>query len=150
MENRFDIARGENMGRKIAGVVLVLMMILANSAYAANWVFYNRAAKLHTEYIDSTTVYKDGNKLTFWVLQVLDRPLASNYAKQTLKFEVKLSSPREFRIVEFCIYDAKNRPGTPNTKGYEWELAEEYDNRQFDFALKYAKNKPDPGIRPTP
>ena len=97
-----------------------------------------------------STVYKDGNKLTFWVLQVLDRPLSINYAKQTLKFEVKLTSPREFRIAESCLYDTQNRPGTPKVNEPEWEVAENYDNRQFDFALRYAKNQKDTGIRPTP
>ena len=138
------------MNRKIAGLILVLMIFLTNSAYAANWVYYNRVANLHTEYIDSATVYKDGNKLTFWVLQVLDRPLSINYAKQTLKFEVKLNSPREFRIAESCLYDVKNRPGTPKVNEPEWEPAEDYDNRQFDFALRYAKNQKDTGIRATP
>ena len=138
------------MNRKIAGLVMVLMLFLANSADAANWVYYNRAANLHTVYIDSATVYKDGDKLTFWVLQVLDRPLSVNYAKQTLKFEVKLNSPREFRIAESCLYDTKNRPSTPKINEPEWELAEDYDNRQFDFALRYAKNQKDTRIRPTP
>lgn len=138
------------MKRKIAGVVLILLVFLADSAYAANWVYYTRVGQLHTEYIDSTTVYKEGNKLTFWVLQVLDRPLASNYAKQTLKFEVKLASLREYKIVESCIYDVNNRPGTPKFDEFDWEVASDYDNRQFDFVLKYAKNQKDTGTRPTP
>ena len=139
------------MNRKIAGLVVALMIFLANSADAANWVYYDRVANLHTEYIDSATVYKDGNTLTFWVLQVLDRPLSINYAKQTLKFEVRLNSPREFRIAESCLTDDKKRTGTPKINNEpEWEIAEDYDNRQFDFALRYAKNQKDPGIRPTP
>ncbi len=138
------------MRKKIAGLVLLLMIFLANSVFAANWVYYNRVGKLHTEYIDSDSVFKDGNKLTYWLLQVLDKPLSSNYAKQTLKFEVKLNSPREFTIAESCIYDANNRPGTPKIHEPEWEVAENYDNKQIDFVLKYAKNQKDTGIKPTP
>jgi hypothetical protein len=138
------------MGKKIAGLALVFVLLLSNSVFAASWVYYTRVGKIHTEYIDSSSVYKDGDRLTFWVLQVLDRPLSSNYAKQTLKFEVKLNAPREFRIAESCIYDANNRPGTPKIYEDEWEPAADYDNRQFDFALRYAKNRKDPGVRPTP
>ena len=138
------------MNRKIVGLALAFVLMWSNSAFAASWVFYNRVGKLHTEYIDGASVYKDGDRLTFWVLQFLDRPLSSNYAKQTLKFEVRLNSPREYRIAESCIYDANNRPGTPKVNPVEWEPAEEYDNRQFDFALRYAQNRKDPGTRPTP
>ena len=139
------------MSKKIAGFALLFVLLLSNSVFAANWVFYSREGKLHTLYIDSSSVYKDGDRMTYWVLQVLDRPLSSNYAKQTLKFEVKLNAPREFRIAESCIYDANNRPGGPHkVNPVEWEPAEDYDNRQFDFALRYAKIRMDPGTRPSP
>lgn len=138
------------MSRKIAGLVLLLLIFSSNSVFAANWVYYARVGRLHTEYIDKDSVFKDGNKLTFWLLQVLDKPLSINYAKQTLKFEVKLNSPREFRIAESCIYDANNRPGTPKIHEPEWEEAADYDNKQFDFALQYAKNQKDTGVKPTP
>ena len=114
------------MKRKIVGLVLLIMITFSSTTFASNWVFFGKVSNMFqttsSQYIDSDSVYKDGNKLTYWSLEVLDKP-QSHYAKAMMKLEVNLATPRKLRVLENYSYDAKNLENYQDKTASAWENA---------------------------
>ena len=140
------------MKRKTACLVLLVMLAFTSTTFATNWVFFakipNMFQSTSTQYIDSDSVFKDGNKLTYWSLEVLDKP-QSHYAKAMMKLEVNLATPSKLRVLENYSYDPKNLEVYKETSATTWENARPRYDKEINFALKYAKERMDSGVKPT-
>ena len=140
------------MNRKIVCLVLLLMFSFTTTTFATNWVFFEKVPNMFqstsSQYIDGDSVFKDGNKLTYWSLEVLDKP-QSHYAKAMMKLEVNLASPSKLRVLENYSYNVKNLEVYKDTTVTAWENASPKYDKEISFALKHAKEGKDTGIKPT-
>lgn len=98
------------MIRRIPALLLIALLILSNTALAANWVYLQRLEGTRygacTEYFDADSVIKDGDKGAYWTLWVVDRNPPPGYPKILLwKNEVLLSTPMQKRYLEAYQYD---------------------------------------------
>jgi len=132
--------------------MLFTLLTLTNTAFASNWVFFGKVSNIFqttsSQYIDSDSIFKDGNKLTYWSLEVLDKP-QSHYAKAMMKLEVNLATPRKLRVLENYSFDAKNMENYKDTTASAWENASPRYDKEIAFALKYAKEGKDTSTKPT-
>ena len=130
--------------KRILAFVVLSLFIFANTALATNWVFYKNFSDGRT-YIDTETVYRSGNTLYFWELVMYDKDTYDYwyYAgdRSTIKYEVKLTSPRKMRELEFHDYDYNNKEFDYSTTPTDWWTVESgsYDDGLINLALKYAK-----------
>lgn len=101
------------MVRKTAALLLVSLFILSNSAFAANWVYFQRLEGTRygacTEYLDADSVVKDDNKVTYWTILVLDEKLKYDGTKKILyKKEAPLDGPPRHRTLEMYGYNVED------------------------------------------
>ena len=138
------------MNRKIAGLVLILMILLANNAFAANWVYVQKDADT-TVYFDADTAYKQGDTLTFWVRFVYDQPIELGVKKHLWQYVVTTSSPRTFKTLIAYAYDANNNQiAQVKGRNYGRSLEGTATDNAVTKALRYAKTGQDNGVKPTP
>ena len=147
------------MKRKTVCFALLFLILVSNTAFAANWVYYGRSAIVRGNvFIDSDSVYKSGENASYWQLLVYDKPIGTA-AKITTKYEVILAPARKYRIADSRYYLANNQEDKEMNEWAEadsttgtWADSFVGDNikTKTDFALKYAKEGQDPGVRPTP
>lgn len=142
------------MNRKVIGLVLLIMLSFTSSAFATNWVLYDRLDDgfLGTNwFIDADSVVKDGSKLFFWTTAVYDKPPLMVNEKPIDKYEASLSLPMQFRRIETHQYkDNKEIEWVKSTTPEKWEpVTEKNFKLEIDTALKYAKEGKDTGQRPT-
>jgi hypothetical protein len=121
--------------KRLAWLLVLCLVILSNTAFAANWVYVCKDDVFgFPVYIDSETVVKDGNKLIFW-WEIVE----TDKTKNVWKIEATLASPRMYRN----IYDW-------GTSGWAKVLAGSDYDKAITAALKYAKEGKDSGQKPTP
>lgn len=139
------------MKRKIICLMLLCLFILPNTAFATNWVYFGKdiATGLGTEYIDADSVTKDGDKLIYWTLITYDK--LTSYYGYTSKYEVMLSPPRKYKILEVHYYLIDKKEDTMFTPSNDtsWDNTTKDDDREIDTALKYAKEGKNNGQLPS-
>ena len=76
---------GVDMKRQTICFALLFLVLVSNTAFAANWVYYGRSAIVRGNvFIDSDSVYKSGDNASYWELLVYDKPIGTA-AKLTTK-----------------------------------------------------------------
>ena len=130
--------------KRILVFLMLFLFVFANTALATNWVYYNNFSDGRS-YIDTETVYRSGNTLYFWELAMYDRDTYDGWYlagdRVTIKYEVKLTTPRKMRELEFHDYDYNNKEFDYGTTPTDWWTVESgsYDDGLINLALKYAK-----------
>lgn len=101
------------MLRKTAALLLVSLFILSSSAYAAAWVYFQRLEGTRygacTEYLDTDSVVKDNDKVTYWTIWVFDRKSQFHDMRKILwKKEAPLAVPPRHRSLEMYGYNGED------------------------------------------
>jgi len=130
--------------KRILAFLLLFLFMFANTALATNWVFYKNFTEGRT-YIDTETVYRSGNTLYFWELVMYDKDTSDLWYlagdRATIRYEVKLTSPRKMRELEFHDYDYNNKEFDYSTAPTDWWTVNsgDYFDGLINLALRYAK-----------
>lgn len=138
------------MRKRLICFVAACVLSLSCTAYAAtNWVYvarsYNNDA---TFYIDTETIRKNGDYITFWELEVYDREqdfaIVTGVKKSMAKLEAKWTSPRQYQELEYYLYDAQNHElWYDNYDGYGSGFlgvnSGSVIDMEINMALRYAK-----------
>jgi len=149
------------MKKRVACFMVLCLFILSNTAFATNWVFFERRSdpndpgvriysSSYNIYIDAESVFKDGNSFVYWEKKLFDNP--SYGAKEYLTNWVVNLPTQQFRTLETHMYDSKNHEIYTNYSPGDWT---KYDpnslvSAQITFALRYARQGSDIGQKPTP
>ncbi len=140
----------EIMNRKIAGLVLVFMLFLANNVFATNWIYVQKNADT-TVYFDADTAFQQGETLTFWVRFVYDPPMELDVKKHMWQYVVTTSRPRTFKTLVGYAYDSNNNQiAQVKGRNYGRSLEGTSTDKAVTKALQCAKTGQDNGIIPTP
>lgn len=122
------------MKRKISFFTLLILITLTSSAFASNWVYVCNDDQFGFPlHIDSETVFKDGNTLSFWW-----KMIESDKTQNVWKVEATLATPRTFR--EFLI---KDKPGNWRSVRVGSDV-----DKSISSALQYARDGKDTGQQP--
>lgn len=113
--------------RRVLFAVMILVLLLFRSAWAAEWVYSQRLEGTRygacTEYIDAASVLQRDDKLTYWTLWVFDED--SNFhpiRKILMKKEAKVSEPPQRYLI---------------LERYHFNAADEEINRYLEPAKSY-------------
>ena len=138
------------MNRKIAGLVLILMICFSNSVLAANWIYVQKDADTTVSF-DADTAFKQEDTLTFWVRFVYDQPIELGVKKHLWHYVVTTSGPRTFKTLVAYAYDANNNQiAQVKGRNYGRSLEGTATDNAVTKALRYAKTGQDNGGKPTP
>lgn len=94
-------------------VLLCLIFVLQCTASAsAKWIYVQRLEGTRkgscSEYLETGSVTKNGPRLVYWTLWVLDEPGGNQQVRKILwKNEALLSEPKQVRALETYQYDGK-------------------------------------------
>jgi hypothetical protein len=132
------------------------MRLKITAALLRNWVFIKEVSLLSSggavyfsteTHVDSDTVVKKGNTVTFWVFR---NSISGPFKSSLYRYEVKLTKPRKWRTLEFYQYDSNNQEIDRHTEPEEWEKveADDRDDMLIDAALKYAREGQVTGQKP--
>lgn len=128
--------------KRIMVMVMLFLLVFSNTALATNWVYYSGNNETRS-YIDTETVYRSGNTLYFWELLMYDKDYDIYLAgdRSTIKYEVKLTSPRTMRELEFHDYDSNNKEYYYEMMPSKWWTVKTGDffDGMINFALRYEK-----------
>ena len=146
------------MNRKIVCLVLLVLLLVTNTALAASWTQVGRINKddptnmsgaAYTEYIDKASVRKDGDRLIYWHKLEYDKINEDSGEATLTKLEVLLSA-RKTRDLETIDYDGhgveKKRYSEP-TGWVPYQKGSQFE-KKIQVALKYAKDGKDAGPAP--
>jgi hypothetical protein len=133
------------------------MRLKITAALLRNWVYVKEVSLLSSggavyfsteTHVDSDTVVKKGNTITFWVLRMHGR--GGPFMRSLHRYEVKLTRPRKWRTLEFYQYDSNNQEIDRHPTPGEWEEVEAGDRADIliDAALKYAREGQATGQKP--
>lgn len=143
------------MKRKIVFLMVLILITFTSSAYATNWLYYDRfddGVIGCNWYIDVDSVVKDRSKLIFWKWSVYDMPTSMENKKMMMKYEASLRTPMQFRVLETHHYDKANKEveWAKSTTPENWQPVTEKDfELEINIALKFAKEGKDTGKQPT-
>ena len=123
------------------------MRLKITAVLLRNWVFIKEVSLLgsgdavyfSTEtHVDSNTVSKQGNTVTFWVFR---NSISGPFKSSLYRYEVKLTKRRQWRTLEFYQYDSNNQEIDRNATPGEWTVVDagDRDDMLIDAALKYAR-----------
>jgi len=124
--------------------LLIGLLALSSAAFAANWKLVYRgddpAMGMITVYIDSDSIVRNGDHLTYWTLSVYDLPFL-DIKKMKCHHEVTLSNPRQMRDLGCISYDSNDHEtGGRGSTVTEWQPVDEpQEIKEIEFALRYAK-----------
>ena len=143
------------MKKRIAAIIFMCLLIFAGSAFAANWIHTDKgfnAGEPVDDYLDSESVVKNGDTITFWRLTVWEKPDMFIGAKlQIEKWEAK--QIRQGRILERYAYDVNKKLILSNSNFKQTSFTSYNVNapmgKIIDAAFKYAKEGKDSGQKPT-
>ena len=100
--------------RKFSLLTILLLCLLAwqGNVSAAQWMYFERLEGTRmgpcTEYVDAESVVKNGARLIYWTLWLLDEPGGDKQVRKVLwKNEATLSEPKQERALEFYQYNAE-------------------------------------------
>ena len=146
------------MNRKIVCLVLLVLLLVTNTALAASWTQVGRTNKddptnmsgaAYTEYSDKASVRKDGDRLIYWHKLEYDKINEDSGEATLTKLEVLLSA-RKTRDLETIDYDGhgveKKRYSEP-TGWVPYQKGSQFE-KKIQVALKYAKDGKDAGPAP--
>ena len=146
------------MNRKIVCLVLLVLLLVTNTALAASWTQVGRTNKddptnmsgaAYTEYIDKASVRKDGDRLIYWHKLEYDKINEDSGEATLTKLEVLLSA-RKTRDLETIDYDGhgveKKRYSEP-TGWVPYQKGSQFE-KKIQVVLKYAKDGKDAGPAP--
>ncbi|MDR3561358.1 MAG: hypothetical protein P4N59_07960 [Negativicutes bacterium] len=152
------------MKKRVICLLVLCIMILSNTAFAANWVYIGRDETFHnTIYVDKDSITKQGDKVIYWelmvkddvTLNVLDKGDIDTTKKVLMKWEAITSSPRQDRQLEIYVCDLDNQEvGSHRTLDAKFSPVD-VDTRLpivgqiIDFALQNSKEGKDKGQKPS-
>ena len=140
----------ENMNRKITGLVLILMICFTNTVLAANWVYVATSWFGQDKmYVDTESVYKTNDTIIFWELLIEDD--TPDKANKTLyKYEAKITSERQRRILEYLLYNPQGKETFRNRKSGAFSPVQKNSpaDQCIDFAIKHVRAGKDTGAVP--
>jgi hypothetical protein len=146
------------MIRKTVALILLILFILTNSAFATSWTYFKRLESTRygpcTEYIDADSVVNDDDRLVYWTIWVLDETLKYDGTKKIMfKKETPLVYPLQYRTLGQYLYnstDAEIRRHTTPSDYYHKESEE--ISRVLEFAKPGRDSvvQPDHTVTPTP
>ena len=142
------------MTKSMVSMIFLFLLILSGTAFAANWVHLDKesiAGEPADVYVDSDSVIKNGDTITFWRLIVWEKPDMFIGAKQELqKWEAK--QVRQGKTLEIYTYDSDKKiiSRNPDIKMSSYTS---YDvnapgGKVIDLAFQYAKEGKDFGQKP--
>jgi hypothetical protein len=112
------------------------------AAYAANWVYVTWDKDLKADiFFAADLVAKNGSSLIFWELIVYDDPNLFGDLKELWKWEVKLTSPRYHRVLEYHAYDMDAHETYRSGKQFEFQLVPVGSvlDSEIDLALQHGR-----------
>jgi hypothetical protein len=127
------------------------MRLKITAALLRNWVYIKEVSPsgkggdacfilgcLGDTYVDSDTVVKNGNTVTFWIFR---NHIRKPFKSSLHRYEAKLKRPRKIRTLEFYYYDFNNQEIERHPTPEEWVKVEtrDRDDILIDAALKYAR-----------
>ncbi len=131
------------MKKKVVALVLLTLLVLTSTALATNWIFVKRVNDAGVVvYIDSETVYKGSDTITFWSLGVWDQVRNDGVKKGMIHYEATLSRPWYYRQIEGYLYDERNNELNHDTDVREWKLVPMNNSaiqKLVESALSYAR-----------
>lgn len=124
--------------------------------WATNWTYIGKGdnPKIlgnYEAYVDKDTVVSNGNKVSYWELQIYNDDADGVINEKSLhKIEAVTSSPRQWRQLEAYLYDAADRETVHDTEPWSFSPVRLpiYD-KEIDFALNHAKAGGDNARKPT-
>jgi hypothetical protein len=148
------------MERKTVCLMLLIMMISTNTAFASNWSFVGRTSKedplnligaTYNEYIEKNTARKNGDSLIFWNKQQFDKDDEDSGEMILTQNEVTLSMQKT-RILESIEYDYNGKVTSRDKEPSGWSQYQKGSQfeRKILIALKYAKEGKGTGVSPEP
>jgi len=152
------------MKKRVICLLVFCLIILSNSAFAANWVYIGRDDTFHNNiYVDKDSLTKHEDQVTYWELVVKDgvtfdaisKGEIDTTKKVLMKWEAITSSPRQDRQLEIYIYDFDNQEIGSN-RSLDTKFSPVDVNTRLpivgqiiDFALQSSKEGKDNGQKPT-
>lgn len=97
------------MKKRVAVLLIVWMVCLQSSVFAADWVRVGNGEN----YIDSETVVKNKKLLWFWELSINEK----TQDKRLVQYTISLSDPYRVSSYWGYSYNSKNQPQDWLTKG---------------------------------
>ena len=140
------------MSRKIVCLMILLIIFLTNTVFATNWVFVGASMLTGVKsniYVDSDSVIKNGETVTFWTLTANEKPDFTEMKNQLEKHDAK--QPRMMRSLANYSYYANNKLiwSNPNIKGISSSFEPgTLGAIMIETAFKYAKEGNDTGQQP--
>lgn len=144
---------------KIAVFSFIALLSLSNTAFATNWVYLQRLEGTRygscTEYLDTDSVTKIDNKLTYWTIWVIDQDFKfHDIGKIMWKKEATITTPLRRHSLETYFYNRKNLETKRYLKPSDFYVeASNEIQRAFQYAQEISPNevkRPDPDLIPTP
>ena len=99
----------------IVFTVLIAQLSVINVVFATNWVYLDRLEGTRygscTEYLDTDSVLRKDDRLSYWTLWVMDDYPRSyqTFKKMLRKNEALLTDPPQTRVSEYYQYDENNQ-----------------------------------------
>jgi hypothetical protein len=138
------------MNRKIAGLVVLLMIFSSNHVLAANWVHVaTNWFGQDKMYVDTESVFKTKDTIIFWELLVEDD--TPDKANKTLyKLEATITPQRQQKTLEYLLYDPQGKETFRNKRSGSFSPVQKSSPADLciDFAIKHAKDGKDTGEVP--
>lgn len=142
------------MKKKMLSIIFLCLLIASGEVSAANWIHLGKssiAGEPVNYYVDSQSVVKNGDAITFWRLIVWDKPDMFIGAKLELqKWEAK--PIRQGRTLEMYTYDIKQKliSSNANLKPSSFTVFDVNSPlaKIIEAAFNYAKEGKDSGQKP--
>lgn len=138
--------------------MILCFFIFTSSAFASSWSFVGRTSKenpfnltgeSYNEYVEKTTVRKEGDMLIFWNKQQFDREEEGTGETILTKNEVAISTQKT-RILASYSYNYSGKETARELEPSAWlqyQKGSDFE-RKILVALKYAKAGKDTNQKP--
>ncbi|MCL6590453.1 MAG: hypothetical protein K6U80_10910 [Firmicutes bacterium] len=133
------------MKRKIWFVIILIIILSIQPAFAANWVLVGTltlsSGESRTDYVDLDSIAKDkaGGGITFWVMSE-----TKDSALTLRKMAKYITQSDQVRCLEWHVYDLENRELMNYLKPEpDWEYPEEFSllYRAVEIAWEHAQSQ---------
>lgn len=140
------------MKKRVICLMVLCLFLLSNTALATNWVYIFSFTEFPPKcdvYLDIDSVTKSGDTITYWELEVYEKPLSDGKKQFLQKWEAK--QPRMFREIALYQYDLNKREvgSWPNLQNNFESYNDNPRGKVADEAFKYAKEGKVTGQKPT-
>lgn len=129
------------MKKRVVCLLVLCLFILSNTAFATNWIYYDKSSDGISIYFDTDSSKKNSDTITFWTLGIWDQTRQDGIKKIMAQNEATLSTPRYSRQIDSYTYDEQNNQLSHNAQSTQWEPVRETSRmaRLIDMAFRYAK-----------